>query len=166
MKYSQTFHNERTSHKFNITYGICLQRFLIALFFIEVALSSSDHTEETLVCSPQPPVDSLISAAPPNFSPAGGAQGGSSVCLLAVEELVKDCRVLFLKEDGLLYGATVNPITPPDLYEVLFDGERSTKDQIYCAEEMLNQSVSRAYRLCWILKSPSQNKVDLESYPQ
>ena len=67
-----------------------------------------------------------------------------SVCVLAVNELVKGCRVLFLRDDGLLYAGSVNPITPPDLYELLIDGERGSKGHIYCAEEMLTQAVS-----CW-----------------
>lgn len=70
------------------------------------------------------------------------ASGPASVCSLAVNELVKGCRVLFLRDDGLLYAGSVNPITPPDLYEVIIDGERGNKGHIYCAEEMLTQAVS------------------------
>ena len=52
--------------------------------------------------------------------------------------------MLLLREDGLLYAGTINPITPPDLYGLVIDGERGTKgqDNILCAEEVLTQAVS------------------------
>lgn len=53
-------------------------------------------------------------------------------------------RVLVL-QDGLLYAGYVVPMTPPDVYGVVIDGERGSRPHIYCREELLEQSVSISY---------------------
>ncbi|MPC95120.1 Trinucleotide repeat-containing gene 18 protein [Portunus trituberculatus] len=54
-------------------------------------------------------------------------------------DLVDKARVLVL-QDGLLYAGCVVPITPPDVYGVVMDGERGSRPHIYCREELLEQS--------------------------
>ncbi|KAG7153659.1 BAH and coiled-coil domain-containing protein 1-like [Homarus americanus] len=62
-----------------------------------------------------------------------------SVCVIEVGDLVDKARVLVL-QDGLLYAGHVVPITPPDVYGVVIDGERGSRRHIYCREELLEQS--------------------------
>ncbi|KAA0203080.1 hypothetical protein HAZT_HAZT005713 [Hyalella azteca] len=81
-----------------------------------------------------------VGAAPLGLHQLSSCNRIPSVCHLAVEELVKGCRVLLLRDDGLLYAGSVNPISPPNLYGLLIDGERGSKGHIYCAEELLTQA--------------------------
>ncbi|XP_066986125.1 BAH and coiled-coil domain-containing protein 1 isoform X2 [Macrobrachium rosenbergii] len=62
-----------------------------------------------------------------------------SVCVIEMGDLVDKARVLVL-QDGLLYAGHVVPITPPDVYGVVIDGERGSRPHIYCREELLQQS--------------------------
>lgn len=64
-----------------------------------------------------------------------------NVCVIEVGDLVDKARVLVL-QDGLLYAGYVVPMTPPDVYGVVIDGERGSRPHIYCREELLEQSVS------------------------
>ncbi|XP_068223664.1 mucin-17 isoform X2 [Palaemon carinicauda] len=62
-----------------------------------------------------------------------------SVCVIEMGDLIDKARVLVL-QDGLLYAGHVVPITPPDVYGVVIDGERGSRPHIYCREELLQQS--------------------------
>lgn len=62
-----------------------------------------------------------------------------NVCVIEVGDLVDKARVLVL-QDGLLYAGYVVPMTPPDVYGVVIDGERGSRPHIYCREELLEQS--------------------------
>ena len=57
------------------------------------------------------------------------------------EELVDKLRVL-VPNEGLLSAGHVTPLSPPDIYGVVLDGEGKNKPRIYSREEILMESVS------------------------
>ncbi|KAK2716482.1 uncharacterized protein LOC136039152 isoform X2 [Artemia franciscana] len=56
------------------------------------------------------------------------------------EELVDKLRVL-VPNEGLLSAGHVTPLSPPDIYGVVLDGERKNKPRIYSREEILMESI-------------------------
>ncbi|XP_077968645.1 uncharacterized protein LOC120344037 isoform X2 [Styela clava] len=61
---------------------------------------------------------------------------------LKEEDLVKGLQVLVPLEDKLLYLCQVNPIQPPDIYEVTVEGERHRhRPIVMCLEQILKEAV-------------------------
>ncbi|KAF2360830.1 Bromo adjacent (BAH) domain [Trinorchestia longiramus] len=104
---------------------------------VTIKTEATKDTLDTNVSTSMPEVGTPV---PLGLGLLSGSTRTPSVCHLAVDELVKGCRVLLLRDDGLLYAGSVNPITPPDLYGLIIDGERGSKGHIYCAEELLTQA--------------------------
>ncbi|CAL4099723.1 unnamed protein product [Meganyctiphanes norvegica] len=77
---------------------------------------------------------------PENIQPKSSTQNTEvSVCTVDQSDLDAGARVLTL-QDGLLYAGHVVPITAPDIYGVIVDGERGSRPHVYCREELLQQS--------------------------
>ncbi|KAK7072860.1 Chromatin binding [Halocaridina rubra] len=88
----------------------------------------------TVASSCDAPRPSIITPEPTNCVVEMGGN-----CIIEMADLIDKARVLVLL-DGLLYAGHVVPITPPDVYGVVIDGERGSRPHIYCREELLQQS--------------------------